>query len=221
VPQINVENGTFKLPDEISYEEGTLIEPLACVVRGLRIARLKKGQTVLIIGSGIAGLLHVKLARAMGAKLVIATDINDYRLEKAKESRADLALHASDNISDEIKRINDGYLPDLVVTCTGAPPAVNQAVHMVGRGGTILFFAPTEPRLDIPFPLFELWNNGITMVSTYAGAPKDIAEAIELLRSGKLDVMNMITHRLPLDEIQKGFYLAADAKDSIKVVIEP
>jgi len=220
VPGINVEKGTFVLPDEISYEEGTLIEPLGCVVRGMRIAGFKKGQTVLIIGSGITGLLHVKLAKAMGAKRIIATDINEYRLKKADEMGADLVLHARDDIEGEIRKINDGYLPDLVVTCTGAPPAMEQAINLVGRGGTILFFAPTEPGMDIPFPLFELWNRGITMVSTYAAAPRDIAEAIELLRSGTVEVDDMITHRLPLDDIQKGFDMVADAKDSVKVVIE-
>ncbi|MEA2054746.1 MAG: zinc-dependent dehydrogenase [Candidatus Thermoplasmatota archaeon] len=221
VPEINVEKGTFKLPDEISYEEGTLIEPLACVVRGLRIARFKKGQTVLIIGSGMAGLLHVKLARAMGAKFIITTDINDYRLDKAREFGADLALHADDNILQEIKKINDGHMPDLVVTCTGAPPAVNQAIQTVGRGGTILFFAPTGPGLKISFPLLDLWNKGVTMVSTYAGAPKDIVESIELLRSGKVKVKDMITHLLPLEKIQKGFQIVARAENSIKVVIKP
>ncbi len=221
VPAINVEKGTFVLPDNISYEMGTFIEPLGCVVRGMRIARFKKGQTMLVIGSGITGLLHIKLAKAMGAKLIIATDINEYRLKKAKEMGADLVLHASDDIAGEIKRINDGYLPDMVVTCTGAPQAVNQAINLVGRGGTILFFAPTEPGLDIPFPLFELWNKGVTMVSTYAAAPRDIEEAIELLSSGRVRVEDMITHRLPLDEVQKGFDLVAGAKDSIKVIIEP
>ena len=220
VPAINVEKGTFVLPDEISYEEGTLIEPLGCVVRGMRIARFRKGQVVLVIGSGITGLLHVKLAKAMGAKLVIATDINEFRLNKASEMGADLVLHARDDIEGEIKKINDGYLPDLVVTCTGAPPAMEQAMNLVGRGGTILFFAPTEPGMDIPFPLFELWNNGITTVSTYAAAPRDISEAIELLRSGTVRVDDMITHRLPLEDIQKGFDMVADARDSVKVIIE-
>jgi len=220
VPAINVEKGTFVLPDSISYEEGTLIEPLGCVVRGMRIAGFRKGQTVLVIGSGITGLLHVKLARAIGAKLVIANDINEYRLEKALEMGADLVLHAGAGVVGKIKKINDGYLPDLVVTCTGAPPAMEQAINLVGRGGTILFFAPTEPGINIPFPLFELWNRGITMVSTYAAAPRDIEEAIKLLRSGTVKVKDMITHRLPLEDIQRGFDMVADAKDSIKVVIE-
>ena len=220
VPEINVEKGTFVLPDEISYDEGTFIEPLACVVRGMRIAGFKKNQSVLVIGSGIAGLLHVKLARAMGAEVIIATDINEYRLKKASEMGADLALHASDDIASRIKKINEGYLPDLVVTCTGAPQAVNQAIHVVGKGGTMLFFAPTEPGMDIPFPLFDLWNKGITMVSTYAAAPRDIEEAIELLRSKKVRVEDMITHRLPLERVQEGFNLVADAKEAIKVIIE-
>jgi len=84
VPEINVRFGTFILPDEVSFDEGTFIEPLGCVIRGQRFADVKKGHTVLLIGSGISGLLHMQLAKAKGAAMVIATDIDEYRLDAAK-----------------------------------------------------------------------------------------------------------------------------------------
>ena len=221
VPEINVDRGVFLLPKEMSYDEGVFIEPLACVVRGMRIVGMKPGASVLVIGSGIAGLLHIKLARALGAGRVIATDIDEYRLETAKKLGADMVINAKENVTEKVKQYNDGRLADIVVLCTGALPAVKQAINSVDRGGTLLFFAPTEPGVDIPFPLFDLWNKGVKMVSTYAGGPRDIADAIELIRFKKVTVTDMISHKLPLSEAAKGFKLVAQAQESIKVVLYP
>ncbi len=221
VPEINVDKGVFLLPNEMSYDEGVFIEPLACVVRGMQIAEMKSGQSVLIIGSGIAGLLQIKLARALGAGRVIATDINDYRLKTAKKMGTDAVIHAKENVPEQVKKHNNGKLADLVVLCAGVPSAVKQTLQSVDRGGTILFFAPTEPSVEIPFPLFDLWSKGVKMVSTYAGSPKDITKAIGLIKSKKVEVIDMITHKLPLSEIAKGFKLVAEAKSSIKIIIEP
>ena len=221
VPEINVDRGVFVLPKEISYDEGAFIEPLACAVRGMRIAGMKSGQSVLILGSGVAGLLNIKLAKAMGASKIFATDINDYRLKIAKKIGADIVINAKENVPKVVKKHNDGRLADLVIPCVGVPSAIKQALESVHPGGTILFFAPTEPGVDIPFPLFDLWNKQVKMVSTYAGAPKDIKEAIELIRSKKVKVTDLITHRFPLSKAAEGFKLAAQAKNSIKIIIEP
>lgn len=221
VPEINVDRGTFVLPKEMTYDEGVFIEPLACVVRGMRIAEMKLGKSVLVIGSGIAGLLHIKLARALGANKVIATDISDYRLKMAKKLGADIVINAKENVPVKVKEYNDGRLADLVVLCTGVIPAVKQAINSVDRGGTLLFFAPTEPGVEIPFPLFDLWNKGVKMVSTYAGGPRDIADAIEMIRFKKVTVTDMISHKLSLSEAAKGFKLVAQAQESIKVILYP
>jgi len=221
VPEINVDRGVFLLPKTMTYDEGVFIEPLACVVRGLRVARMKPGQTVLVIGSGISGLLQIKLAKAWNAGRILATDVEEYRLEAARRFGADAVIHAKDNVPEQVKKHNDGRLADLVVLCTGALSAVQQALQSVESGGTLLFFAPTEPGIDIPFPLFELWNKQITMVSTYAGSPDDIKSAIDLIQSKKLHVVDMISHKLPLSEAAQGFQLVAAAKNSMKVILEP
>lgn len=221
VPDINVDRGVFLLPDEISYEEGVFIEPLACVIRGFRVAEIKPCQTVLIIGSGISGLLQLKLAKTWGVKKVICVDVNEYRIKKAMEFGADLALHANDDVPGRIKKINDGYLADTVIVSTGAPKAVLQAIESVDRGGTILLFAPLAPEVELPIRMFDVWNKQIKIVSTYAGAPKDIRDAIEILKSKTVEVKDMITHRIKLDDIQKGFELVSQAKKSIKVIVLP
>ena len=221
VPEINVDRGTFVLPKEMTYDEGVFIEPLACVVRGIRMVEIEPEKSVLIIGSGIAGLLHIKLVKALGSKNIIATDINDYRLKKAKEMGANVVINAKEDVSKEVKKHNDGKLADFVFICTGALPAVKQAINLVDFGGTIMFFAPTEPGVNVSFPLFDLWNKEVKMFSTYAGAPDDILEAIELIRFKKVTVTDMISHRLSLSEAAKGFKLVAQARESIKVILYP
>lgn len=221
VPNINVDRGVFVLPEEMSFEDGVFIEPLACVLRGQRLARLKPGQSVFVIGSGISGVLHIALARASGAGQIIASDISEYRLKAAKQFGADEAILAKEVNPGKIREINQGRLADLVIVCAGAISAYTQALQSVDRGGTILCFAPLEPDLNFVLPLFDFWNDGITLLSTYGGSPLDITTAIELIRSQRLPIREMITHRLTLKETGLGFQLVAGAKDSIKVIIEP
>ena len=220
VPAINVDRGVFLLPEGMSFEEGTFSEPLGCVVRGFRLAGMSPGKSVLVIGSGISGLLHVKLAKALGAGFIVATDVNDYRLARAESFGADLVLHASADLDAEISR-RFGRLCDMVVLCTGHDSAIAQAVECVDRGGTIIFFAPKEPEETYPMPLFRLWRDNITLKNTYASPPQDTLTAIDLISSGGVGVTDMITHRLPLDEAPEGFRLVAEAGESLKVIIEP
>jgi L-iditol 2-dehydrogenase len=221
VPKLNVDRGVFLLSDDISFTDGTFIEPLACVIRGQRIARLKPGQCVLIMGSGMSGILHIALAKALGAGRIIATDVNEFRLDSAKKFGADAVIHAADDVPKKVAEANNNRLADLVIVCTGAMQAYDQAFRSVDRGGTILCFAPTEPGTNLSIPANDFWRNGITLVPTYGGAPEDIAVAIELIRSKRLPVSDMITHRLGLNEAALGFKLVAEAKNSIKVILEP
>jgi len=210
VPAENVEKGTYVLPASVSYEEGTMIEPLACAIRGQRIIDVKKGHTVLILGSGVSGLLNIWLAKAKGTK-VIATDINEYRLKKAKEFGADSTLNA------QKEKLN--VKADRVIICTGSYQAIEEALDSVDRKGVILLFA--IPDKDIQIPTVEFWRNEITLTSSYGAAPRDLKEALGLIKSRKIDVERLITHRLPLDEIQKGFKILSDAHESLKVVLLP
>lgn len=220
VPALNVDRGVFLLPKEISYKDGTFIEPLACVIRGQRVANFKPGQSVLILGSGISGLLHIMLAKAMGAGRIIATDINDYRLKAAKECGAEEVIRADEDVATRVREIH-GRPADLVIVCTGAYPAFTQALQSVDRGGTVLFFATTDPDVVLPIPVNEFWRNSITLLPSYGNSPYDAHIAIELIRSGRIPVKKLITHKLPLEETHKGFKLVADSAESIKVIIEP
>ncbi|MFC2001438.1 zinc-dependent dehydrogenase [Chloroflexota bacterium] len=222
LPAINVDQGVLLLPDEVSFEEATFIEPLACVLRGQRRANLKPGQSVLIMGSGISGLLHVQLARALGAGRIVATDVSDYRLEAAQRFGVDITIRADEYSPAYLREVNQSRLADLVIVCTGAILAIMPALSSVERGGTILFFAPTDAGITIPLSINDLfWRNDTTLTTSYAGSPADYATALELIRAHRVPVQEMITHRLGLAETGLGFQLVAEAQDSIKVIIEP
>ncbi|MFQ5712520.1 MAG: zinc-dependent dehydrogenase [Candidatus Scalinduaceae bacterium] len=221
VPRINVDRGVFLLPDNLSFEDGTLIEPLACVVRGQRLVNIEPGHTVVVIGSGISGLLHILLARATGAGRVIATDINEYRLNMARKFGADFVIPADEDVPSHLLKLNGNRLADRVTVCTGAIPALNAALQSVDCGGTVLFFAPTDPGVDLPIRFNDFWRNGITLTSTYGASPIDIATAMELISTKRITVNEMITQRLGLADTGAGFQLVTDARESIKVIIEP
>jgi len=219
-PALNVDRGVFALPEEVSYDEGTFVEPLACVLRGQRVARFKPGQSVLVLGSGISGLLHIMLARACGAGKIIATDVNEYRLKAALRLGADHAIKADEDIPTRVHQLN-GRLADLAIICTGALPAFKQALQSVDRGGVVLFFAAPEPGIELPVPVNDFWRNDITLLPSYGGSPYDCMTALELIGAKRVAVTDLITHRLPLAEAAKGFRLVAESRDSIKVIIEP
>ncbi len=220
-PRINVDRGTFALPDEMSYVQGVFIEPLACVVRAQRAMQLRQGQSVLILGSGIAGMLHLVQAKASGAGRIVMTDVNEFRMNMAQELGADAVIDGREDVAAIAKEANRGELFDQVIICAGAFPVFKQALDSVDRGGTVMFFATTEPGVDVPVPANEFWRNSVTLLPSYANSPYDAAVAMELIRSGRVDVDPLVTHRLPLDEAQEGFRLVAGAGESMKVILEP
>lgn len=221
VPKPNVEKGLYVLPRELSYEDGAFIEPLACVVRGFKAMRFQPGRSVLVLGSGIAGLLNIKLAKALGASRVMATDISQYRMEAAKRMGADAVFDGRADVPRLVKEANGGIGADHVVVCVGSPAVIEQAFASVDRGGTVLLFAPPMPGTKIPVPFGDMWKDEITITTTYAGAPQDIKEAIEYLKTRQVVVKDMVTHRFGLADTGKGFALVAKADQSIKVIIEP
>ena len=222
VPAINVEKGVFRLPDNVSFEDATFIEPLACVLRGQRLANLKKGSTVLIAGSGISGLLHVKAARSNAAGRIFATDISPFRLDAAKRAGADHAINAKEYSPAKLKELNGGYLADLVIICASAASAFEQALRSVERGGTVLIFSAAGKDAPLPVPANDIfWRSEVTVTSSYAGSPGDHLEALDKICLEKIKVYDMITHRLALGETGLGFKLVSEANESIKVIIHP
>ncbi len=220
VPGINVEKGVYKIPDNMSYSEGVFIEPLACVVRGQRFLGVEPDETVLVIGSGLSGLLHIKLALHKGVSRVIATDISDFRLEVAEKLGAD-TIRAEEVSPERISGINHGKLADKVIVSTGAKNAMEQALESVDRGGRILLFAPLMPQETLALPVWEMWKNEISITTSYAACDRDIREAMDLISGEYISVKDLITHELPMEEAKKGFQLTASGENSLKVILRP
>jgi len=221
LPAINVDRGTFAIPDGVSFEDATFVEPLACVVRAQRISGLRPGDSVAVLGSGISGILQLKMARANGAGTIVATDTSDHRVTAACGFGADLALRADADVLQRVREFNRGRLVDQVLVCTAAKPALEQALQLVERGGTILFFAPLDPGDTLALPMNDLWKRGVTLTHSYAGPPADMRTALELIHARRVEVGTMISHRLGLEETQEGFRLTAEAGESMKVIIDP
>ncbi len=222
LPAINVDHGTWEIPEEVDFDDATFVEPLGCVLRGQRIADIRPGQSVLVLGSGISGLLHVHLARALGAGTVVATDLSEFRLDAARRFGADHVLHAGQDVPAVFKELNGGMGADVIIVCTGATKAIEQAMNTVERGGTVLFFAPTMGNDTVPLSINDVfWRRDVTFTTTYAASPADCAGALELIRSERVNVKDMITHRFALEDTEEGFKLVSEGDESIKVIINP
>ena len=223
LPAVNVDRGVFPIAPEVTYEEASFMEPLACVLRGQRQADLRPGQSVFVIGAGISGILHINLARALGAGKIIAVDTIEYRLEAAKKFGADEVFNAdAENLPEQIREVNNGLLADLVVICRGA--FIPQAMKAVEGGGTVLFFAGAKEGVGLEETVNDMfWRTETTLTSAYAGAPYDCAAALELIRAGAVNVADMISHKLQFEDIGKGFMYVSQPwkQESIKVIVEP
>jgi L-iditol 2-dehydrogenase len=222
MPAINVRHGVLKLPDNVSFEEGAFVEPVGCVVRGLRLARFRPGDTVAVIGAGPSGLLYAHVAAMLGAGPVICVDLVENRLAAARALGAAATLHPADDPPARLPSLNEGRRADLVVLCAASPAAIGQGLKCVERGGTVLFSAPSPDNQPLPIPINDLfWRNEITLTSSYASGPADSVEALALIASGRLRVRETVSHRLGLGEIGHAFELAASAASSLKVMVEP
>ncbi len=219
VPKELVKNGCYLLPDNMSYDQATFIEPLACVVRSHRLASIEEGQTILILGSGLSGLLHIKLAKYKNCK-VIATDINKRRLEMATSFGADRVADAASDILEEIMHVN-GKKADVVIVTTSAMSAFKQAWETVDMGGVVVLFAVPGPDQDVVVPVNDFWRKEIRILTSYYCGPPDIEEALDLIAKGDIIVDDLITHRLPLKDTAKGFKMLLDGSEALKIIIKP
>jgi L-iditol 2-dehydrogenase len=208
----SLKTGTLKLPDNISYDEGSFIEPLGTILRGLRKIDFKPGENVMVYGSGMSGQLFIKTAKAFGAGKISAVDINQDRLKMAKKFGAD-------NITNSTHSPPVDYCDKVIVT-TGNREACQRALENIAPGGTILYFAVPKPEENLQLDLNPFWRNDISIKTSYGAGPKDNYKALELLQNKRIEVEDMITHRLPLEKIAEGFDIAVKG-EGLKVIIKP
>jgi len=220
VPAWNViRGGILILPDSVSFDEGAFIEPLATVVRAQRRVKINKGDSVLVVGAGPMGLLHVMMAKANGASTVITSDVSDFRIEYATKVGADYSLNArKTDIPSEVKKLTDGRGADVAIIASGSPSAILSGLLSVRKGGYVLLFGVPYKGTVLNYDISELLNNEISIISSNAAVEEDTKEALKLIYERKVDVKKLITHRFPLDEFNEAVRVAKQG-EAIKVII--
>lgn len=222
LPEINVDRGMLHLPDSVSFDAGTFVEPLGCVVRGQQFAPTSDGRSVLIIGAGITGLLHVKAARGNGAGFIAVSNPSPDRLTLARKFGADATISATDDVPGRFRELNGGSGADTVIMTAPVPVCVQQSLDAIGPGGTILFFAPTNPEIQSEINLWNLWQKEATITHSYAADYHNLHTALALIQHKRVNVEDMITHVFPLQDTVEGFQLTARHREgSLKAIIHP
>ena len=226
IPEINLKNDTLKLPDNVSFEDGTLVEPTACVLKGLKRSGFilensyLHDRTVLIIGLGVMGQLNILISKRLGAGRIIGADKVPYRLKKAKEFGADKVIDVSkESLIDSLTRLTDGNLADLVIVGPNSVEAMQEGISAAGAGGTVLFFTPAKPGEKLTIDPNHLYFNDINIVTSYSCGPAETKEAIDLIEEGVVSTEMLVTHRFPIEKTAEAFRLVAEAKESLKVLI--
>ena len=213
----SIDTGIIKLPEEMSYDEATFIEPLGTLTEKIKIT---SGDTVLVLGSGVAGILNIQYAKAFGADKIIATDISPLKLEYAKKFGADYAINAKEYSPELLKEINNGRLADQVIVCASSKAVMEQALNSFDNGGIVTIFATPKQGEKVEIDFFEKWRTGFRWEPTYGAPPLACSKAFYLIKNKKINVKDMITHKFPLEEIAEGF-ITASKGEGLKVIINP
>jgi L-iditol 2-dehydrogenase len=215
-------DGVNRIPEHVPFEEASLTEPLACVLNGQELAQVGEGDAVVILGAGPIGCLHVRLARARGAKTVVLVDVNQGRLDLAARAEPDAAIDSTkDDPIDAIRKMTDGRGADVVITATGVGQAQEQALEMTApRGRISLFGGLPKDNSTIRFDSNLVHYGEISVFGAYGSAPRHNREALSLIADGRVRVDDLITHRMPLADVHKAIETVISG-DGLKVVIEP
>ena len=220
VPALNVERDVLKLPDSMSFEVATFIEPVGTTIRGLERARLHQGDSVAIVGAGLTGLLFTQLARLWGGAPITVLDLQDWRLHYAQRMGADRTVNpGKEDAVVAVQQMTEGRGADVVFVCAASIPAIEQGMRLCARGGTLLIFAPPPPDARLAVSPHDILFQELTITGTYSTVPGETRLALDLIKGGRIKVEEMITHRLGLEDVKRGLDMTREAKEAIKVLI--
>jgi len=214
------EENVFKLPDAIDYTAGTQIQTLSSVYHAQKLLQLKPGQSVLVIGLGATGLLHVQLAKASGATPIVGLDLSPVKLELAKELGADTTIHMPDDTAlTQIKDTTRSQGPDVVIEAVGIPSTVALSIEAVAPGGKVLMFGSGHDPLT-GFDPFLIYRKEINIIGSRAASKSDWQPSINLVESGSIALKPLITHQVAFRDVKKAFALMDEgAPELIRVVV--
>lgn len=215
VPQTNV----FKLPKNLTYENGTIAQTLTTVLHSHRLVDIFPGDSVVILGLGIGGLLHVQLAKLRGANPVIGITRSQWKLDLAKKLGADFTINAKEDITKKVKEVTDGRGADLVIEAVGSAETLKECVDLARPGGKILQFGISSD-LAGDLALYPFYFKELSVIGSRAATSEDWEPSISMIGKGIINVEPLITHRLPFKELEKGFKFFVDKSiKNIKIVI--
>jgi len=222
VPSRIVTLNTQVVPDDITYEEAAVTEPLACVLHGVEEAGVKLGDAVAIIGAGPIGLLHLLMVKRMGAGKVVISDTIDERLHLAEILGADETINAKqEDTVEKVEKLTDGYGADVVIEAIGLPSTWEQALKMVRKGGRVLEFGGCPPRTEIRVSTEQLHYGETTIMGAFHTTPFHFRKALNFIASRTINVKPLITSRMKLDDIKQAFETLTTSKTDIKIAILP
>jgi L-iditol 2-dehydrogenase len=220
VPAPNLQMDTLKIPDKVSFEEATLIEPVSCCVRALTKCKVQPGDTVVIIGAGPSGIIHTMLSRNFGASQIIVSDLVGYRLEAAKRFGADFAINPrSERLMKKVEEVTNGMGADIVIVTVPNIKAFSDGIDACRKGGTLCLFAPTSPNEYIRVSPHRLFFSEVKLIPSYSASHIETRTALKLISSGRIKAKELVTHRFPLNRIEDAFKTAAKSKECLKVVV--
>ncbi len=221
VPAINIERGAvLKIPENLSYQDASFIEPLACCVRSMRRIRARAGESAAIIGFGPIGALYTLLLKASGIAFIAVADIAKFRIGMAENLGADAAVNLrNSSLADVCRQETGGRGVDFVIVATGNPAAYAEALKAVRKGGRIAVFGAPPRDATLQLNLAELFLREITIVPSYSTTEQDTSTALQLLASGRIKPSKLITHTYKLDRIADAFKVAANPEESMKVLV--
>jgi L-iditol 2-dehydrogenase len=222
VPAEIVQLDTLVLPDNVSFEEGTIIEPMACALKGIRQTCIHPGDTLAIVGVGFMGLCYLQLALLQPIGRTIALDLNEWRLGKAKSLGATNTINTkSGNVVEEFKKLNEDRGADIVIVTAPSVEAWELGQALCDKGATLHLGAPAPPDEVWCVQPTDLWFQEIKIHSTYSATHMDTEAVLNLLASGRVDANSMITHRFNLDDVAEGIRLLRAARESLKILLIP
>lgn len=220
VPAPNLKIDTLKMPETLSFEEATLIEPVGCCIRALNKCNVQPDDTVVIIGAGATGIIHTALSKIFGAAKTIVSDLIDYRLQVAKKFGADIIVNPkNEDLEAVVNAETDGMGADLVVVTAPSLEAYKSGLSICRKGGKLCVFAPTSPGKYLQINPKELFFTEIQIIPSYSTSHLETRKALELMKTGTLKVKELITHRFRLTNAAKAFKTALEDKESLKVIV--
>jgi L-iditol 2-dehydrogenase len=211
-----------EIPEDISYEEAAITEPLACVLHGVEEAGVRLGGTVAIIGTGPIGLLHLLTVKKMGVEKTIMIDLVDERLEFAKKLGADETVNGGrEDVIQKVRDLTSGYGVDVVIEAIGLPATWEQALKLAKKGGTVLEFGGCPPGTEVKVNAEQLHYGELTVLGTFHTTPLHFRRALNLIASRTIDVRPLITRKMRLEDIKEAFQILSTSKSEIKIGITP